>query len=242
MKNIWRIFLISILLTSVYLQSFSFVHSAGSATLKFDPETKNANVNDTIDLGAIVDAGSENILSNDAYIEYDSSFLEFQSVQDGDFFPVVTSENITPGRLYIGAYVDDPATSKTGTGTYATVSFKALQEGTTTVKYFCDDSVNETSEVIKDDIDATNVINCSGNGTAVITIGASTDTVSEPTDTPTPTTESTSGSGGSTSTGGTGTTDNVTELPQSGILDSILQVSIPGAALLLIGVALKLLL
>ena len=64
----------------------------------------------------------------------------------------------------------------------------------------------------------------------------------EPTPTPTDTPADDEG----TSTGGTDTvvdsTDEVTELPQSGILDNILRVSIPGAALLLIGIALKLLL
>ena len=242
-KRLWIFTLITVFLFSFYLNTFKLAYSAGSATLTFDPSTKDANVNDSIDIKTIVNAGSENILSVDGYIKYDSTMLEFQKFTDGDFFPIVTTEEILDGNLYIGAYVDNPATTKTGTGTYATVTFKALKEGTTTVEYFCDDTVNESSEVIKDDIDASNIINCSGNGTSVITIGASDTTVnstSTPTSTPTqtPADDNTSTGG----TGGTGTTDNVTELPQSGIVDNILRVSIPGVALLLIGVALKLLL
>lgn len=212
--------------------------------MTFDPATKDANVNDSIDIKADVNAGTEQINSVDAYIKYDSTMLEFQKFTDGDFFPIVTTEEISNGNLYIGAYVDDPGTTKTGTGTYSTITFKALKEGTTTVEYFCDESVNETSEVIKADIDSTNIINCSGNGTSVITIGSSGEEV--PTSTPTPTPTDTPASDEGTSTGGTDTvvdtTDDVTELPQSGILENILAVSLPGAALLLIGIALKLLL
>ncbi len=243
-KKLWFITLITFFLFSLYLQLGFSVTAAGSATLTFDPETKSANVNDLIDIKTNVNAGTENILSVDGYIKYDSTMLEFQKFTDGDFFPIVTTEKISDGNLYIGAYVDDPATTKTGTGTFATVTFKALKKGTTTVKYFCDASVNETSEVIKDDIDATNIINCSGNGESLITIASSGGSTS-PTSTPTPTSTSSSNDSDSTSTGGTGgtdTTDTVTELPQSGIVDNILRVSIPGAALLLIGIALKLLL
>src|SRR3989338_6798409 len=220
-KRLWIFTLIAVLLFSFYLNTFKFAYSAGTATLTFDPETKDANINDSIDIKTIVNAGTENILSVDGYIKYDSTMLEFQKFTDGDFFPIVTTEEISDGNLYIGAYVDDPATTKTGTGTFATVTFKALKEGTTTVEYFCDDTVNESSEVIKDDIDATNIINCSANGTSVITI-ASSGTSVDPTSTPTPT--STPVEDEDTSTGGTGgsetvadSTDEVTELPQSGI-------------------------
>lgn len=243
-KKLWLITLIASFLFSIFLQLGVYVTAAGSATLTFDPDTKEANVNDTFDIKTNVNAGSENILSVDGYIKYDATMLEFQKFTDGDFFPIVTTEEISDGNLYIGAYVDDPATTKTGTGTFATVTFKALKEGTTKIEYFCDENVNETSEVIKDDIDASNIINCSGNGISEITIASSADSTS-PTSTPTPTTSSSSSDNDSSSTGGTGgtdTTDEVTELPQSGILDNILRVSIPGAALLLIGVALKLLL
>jgi hypothetical protein len=239
-KKLLLILTSSIFLFSFFLQSISFAQTTGSATMSFDPENSNANVNENVSIDTLVNAGSENILSVDAYIEYDTTMLEFVSVEDGDFFPIVTSEDITPGRLYIGAYVDDPATTKTGTGTYAKVTFRALKEGTTTVEYFCDPNVNETSEIIKDDIDATNIINCSGNGNAEITIASGGTTV-DPTSTPTPT--DTPVDNGETSTGGTDTvvdtTDEVTELPQSGILDNILIVSVSGSALLLIGTALK---
>lgn len=235
---------------SIFLQARYYVYSAGSATMTFDPEKKNANINDLIDIDAIVNAGTEEINSVDAYIKYDSTMLEFEKFTDGDYFPLVTTEKISDGKLYIGAYVESPGSSKTGTGTYASITFKALKEGTTTITYECDNSENYTSEIIGADIDSTNIINCSGNGTSIITI-ASGGTTTNPTSTPLPTSTSTQTpvDNDDSSAGGTGgtetvtdTTDEVTELPQSGILENILSVSIPGAALLLIGIALKLLL
>src|SRR3990167_5211233 len=207
-KRLWIFTLIAVLLFSFYLNTFKFAYSAGTATLTFDPSTKDANVNDSIDINTIVNAGAENILSVDGYIKYDKTMLEFQNFTDGDFFPIVTTEEISDGNLYIGAYVDDPGTTKTGTGTYSTITFKALKEGTTTVEYFCDDTVNESSEVIKDDINASNIINCSGNGTSVITI-ASSGTSVDPTSTPTPT--STPVEDEDTSTGGTGGSETVAD-------------------------------
>ncbi|MEX1052717.1 MAG: cohesin domain-containing protein [Patescibacteria group bacterium] len=241
-KKIWLFAIALTFISSFFLQSLTFAQSSGTATMSFNPESQTANVNDNVNVDTLVNAGSENILSVDAYIEYDSSMLEFVSVEDGDFFPIVTSEDISPGRLYIGAYVDDPATSKTGTGTYANVTFRALKEGTTIVEYFCDPSVNETSEVIRDDIDATNIIDCSGNGTAEIIISSSGGTT-EPTSTPTPT-QAVEDNETVGTTGGSGgdATDEVTELPQSGVLDNMLAISISGATLLLIGTALKFLL
>lgn len=246
-KKLWQLSLTSIFLISLFLQSVAYVHSADTATLTFDPESQEASVNDTVSVDTIVNGGSEEYYSVDAFIEYDSTMLEYVSVQDGDFFPLVFNEDISPGRLYIGAAVSEPTVTKTGTGTFAAVSFKALKQGTTTISYYCDKNDNQTSTVVSG-INVENIINCSGNGTAEIIIaeGGEPTVGPEATNTPTPTETSSTDDESSSNdgTGGTDTvgTDNVTELPQSGILDNILQISIPGFALLLIGAALKLLL
>lgn len=193
-----------------------------AGTLKFDTTTVNTTVDNTFQVQVIVDATPDEITSIDAYITYDSSILQAQSVVVGTFFPSI-AQNLTTGKVYVAGYVEDLATSKSGTGTVATITFKALTNGTTTLAYFCDTSVSETSKVVKNDADVTNVIVCGSNGSSTVTVGGSS--------VPTPTTTGTgSGAGG---------TSEVTSLPQSGTLENILAVSIPGLILVAIGILFK---
>ncbi len=189
---------------------------AQAASLKFDKTTVNVNAGETFDIGVVVDAGTDSIHTTDAYVLYDSSLLEASGVTDGTFFPSVFND-ITSQRVYIGGLVDDPATSKTGSGTIATINFKALQSGTVTLSYICGES-GETSQVIKNDINATDIITCSSNGTASVTVsGAAVPTSTPSALSPTP-----------------------SELPKTGVLDNLVKVAIPGIMLLVLGGILKL--
>ncbi len=208
--------LISALLLFLFFFSAKGVNAG---TLKFDTTTVNTTVNNTFQVQVIVDAASDQINSIDAYITYDSNVLQAQSVAAGTFFPSI-AQNLITGKVYVAGYVNDPATSKSGTGTVATITFKALATGTTTLAYFCDTSVNESSKIIKNDINATNVIVCGSNGTSTVTIGGATSL------TPTVTV---TGSG----TGGT------SSLPTSGTMENILGISVPGLVLVAVGILFK---
>ena len=198
------------------------VRGVSAASLSFDKTTVNVNAGDTFQVAVTVDAGSDAITSVDAYILYNSSLLQASSVGTGSFFPTVLND-ISTSRVYVAGLVDNPTDSKTGTGTVATLTFKALQSGTATLTYNCG-SGTESSQVIKNDINATNVISCSSNGTSTITIGAGSAVA-----TATP-------AAGSTTT----TSGGVTELPRTGILDNIIRFAVPGFILVLVGGALKL--
>ena len=189
--------------------------SAQAASLKFDKTTVNVNTGETFGIDVVVDAGTDSIHTTDAYILYDSSVLEASGVTDGTFFPSVFND-ITSQRVYIGGLVDDPATSKTGSGTIATINFKALESGTVTLSYVCGES-GETSQVIKNDINATDIITCSSNGSAEVTVSGSAVPTSTPSALPTP-----------------------SVLPQTGILDNLVKVAVPGIMLLVLGGILKL--
>ena len=180
--------------------------------LNFDQTSVSVANGGTFNLGVIVNAGSDQINGSDVYVTYDSSLLEAQSISAGTFFPTVTN-NITSGRVYIAGMVDQPATSKTGSGTIATITFRALKEGTGTISFDC-----STSTIVKNDINATNMINCNQNGTAAVTVGA--------------------GSGGGGGGGGGGTVP--TSLPQTGFFDNARNFGTVGAILLFVGVVLKL--
>lgn len=191
-----------------------------AASLKYSPTTVTTTTGSTFQVEVDVDAGSEQITSTDVYVIFDASVLEAQSVSAGSFFPTVTN-NITSGRVYIAGMVDDPATSKTGSGALATVTFKALKDGGVTLSFDC-----SSSKIVKNDVNASNIITCSSNGTATVTVGAGA----------TPTTTTTTG--GDTTEAGT----TPTQLPQSGVFDNMLKWSQWGIVLVILGGAIRLLL
>ena len=186
-----------------------FVLGVQAASLKFDKSTATAVNGATFQISVTVDPGSDSLNSTDAYVTYDSTLLKATAVTAGALFPTVSNDISTSGKVYIAGMVNDPASSVSTAGTLATITFQGLKDGTGSLAFDC-----ATSKIIKNDINATNVITCSSNGTAAITIG---------------------GSGGSAPA-------PPAQLPESGIFDNLIKFAVPGVILLLLGGALRLVL
>jgi len=191
------------------------INTALAATFKFDKTSVNVGVNETFQIEVSVDSAGEEIRSVDAYINYDGSLLEVNSVSDGDFFPTVVHDSATSGQVYIAAMVDDPATSKNGTGKIATITFKGKANGTTTITFNC-----QNSKIIKADTNATNIIDCSAFNSSTVTIGT--------------------GAGGQTNQTNPTPTPSITSLPRTGIFDNIQKAAKPGIILIIFGTMLRL--
>ena len=209
----------------IFLSLFLFIFTASvysnvyAATLKFDKTTVTTDVNQTVDLQVQIDAASDQILGVDSYIVYDPQYFEPQNVANGTYFPTVLN-NIFSGKVYIAGIVNDPSTFKTGAGTLATITFKALKNGSGNITFYCVAGASDSSKILKNDTNATNVIDCANNGSASFTIGTGA-AAPGPSNTPAPT---------------------ISRLPQTGLLDSFGSYTIPGALLLLLGIGVKLLL
>lgn len=187
-----------------------------AASLDFDTATSTIDVDETFTVMVKIDAGTEQIAGTDIYIGYDDELLDLQSVTGLNYFPIVGN---TPevNRLYIYGVVANSGEFKTGAGDIATLIFKGVKEGSTELKFDCDLSKTITSKIAKNDINATNIIDCSALGLHTVTIGAGT------------------GDGG---VGG----DSPGTLPASGAYEKVIQYSMYGGALLLVGLALRLML
>ncbi len=196
--------------------------SARAASLKFDTGTVTVSPNNTFTINAVVDAGSDQITSTDMWIVYDPAFLQAQSASPSSFFPAVTN-NISSGRIYIAGLITSPGTYETGSGPVATITFKALQNGTTTISYDCRTDVSNSSKVIKNAVDPINVIVCSQNGTSIVTIGTGGSL--------TPTAQPTSVYAAQV---------QPTALPRTGIMDALPKVSMIGGVLVMMGIVLRL--
>ncbi|MCX6732462.1 MAG: cohesin domain-containing protein [Candidatus Roizmanbacteria bacterium] len=220
-------------LVSIYfficLFAFLFVTlPVEAASLKFDQGTVTVGAGSTFTLNAVIDAGSDQITSTDMWILYDSTLLEAQSASAAAYFPAVTN-NITAGKIYIAGLVTDPGTYKTGVGNVATITFKGLKNGQATITYDCRADVSNSSKVIKNAVDPTNVINCAQNGTSIVTIGTGgtatslTPTVYAPTSVYSPQTQPTA-------------------LPQTGIMDEMPKLFIAGGIFVMVGIMMRILL
>ncbi len=193
-----------------------------AAGLKYDPTAVTVSTGATFNIDVIIDAGTSEITSTDAYVIFDGSALEAQTVTAGSYFPTVTNY-ITSGKVYIAGMVDDPATSKTGAGKLATITFRALKQATVNLTYDC-----TNSKIVLNDINATNIIECSENGTALVTVsGGGTANQTAGTD-----------YGDYTNTGANSDINQVSSLPKSGGFDNLLVLAISGGVMAAIGSAL----
>ena len=211
MNNLFKTFLSLV----IFLVVAPFVFSAQAASLKFDKTTATAANGATFQISVTVEPGSDALNSTDVYVTYDATLLKATLVSAGSLFPTVSNDISTSGKVYIAGMVNDPASSISTTGTLATITFQGLKEGSGTLSFDCN-----TSKIIKNDINASNVMTCSQNGTAAITVG--------------------SGSGTAPTTAPNNSAP--AELPQSGIFDNVVKFAFPGAILLILGGVLRLVL
>lgn len=203
----------------IFLGLTPFVFSVEAASLTFDKTTATATNGGTFQVGVVMNPGSDSIFSTDVYVIYDASLLKATTVTAGTLFPTVSNDIATSGRVYIAGLVNDSGSPVTTSGTVATITFQGLKDGSGTLSFDCN-----TSKIIKNDLNATNVIVCTQNGTSAVTIGAGGS--SSPTATPTP-------------AGNTGVAESPTTLPQTGIWDNVVKFAVPGMVLLILGSALR---
>jgi len=188
--------------------------SVHAASLEFDSASSEIEVDETFTVTVDINAGTDQIAGTDIYVSYDDDLLDLQSVTGVDYFPIVGN---TPesSRLYIYGVVANQGEYKTGTGSVATLVFKGVAEGETDLTFDCDLSKTDTSKIAKNDINASNIIDCSQLEVHAVTIGE-----------------------GSASES-TSTKKTTSSLPESGAYDKVVQYALLGGILLLLGAALR---
>ena len=220
----------------VFLPAFGV---ANAAVLNFDKTTTSVNSGETFSVDVKVDPGAEQITSSDIYVIFDNTVLSAEGVDVDTYFPTVLSD-IAAGRVYVAALVDEPTSFKTGIGTIASIRFKALKAGSTTLTFRCSSTVLDTSKIIKNDTSATDIIDCGGNGELAVTVGNGGSTTTNPVPTTIVSLPTTGGlGGGSTTTSSATLSARPTELPESGVFENVVRVVVPGVSFLVFGVFLK---
>jgi hypothetical protein len=202
-----------------FLSSPILFNSAWAGFFQFDKTTVTVANGATFQIAVTVDPGSDSLNSTDSYVTYDPSLLQVTAVTAGSLFPTVSHDETTSGKVYIAGMVNDPASSIPTAGTLATITFQALKDGSGTLSFDCN-----TSKIIKNDINASNVLVCSQNGTAVVTVGSG---------------NSSSSSSSSSNNSSSNSNNTTSQLPQSGVFDNVVKLVIPGTILLILGSVLR---
>ncbi len=145
--------------------------TSNGSFLQFDPASQTVKVGDQVNVKVVVNTAGHQTLSSDAYVLYNNTNLQFVSVQNGDFFPSVTFTN-SSSSIVVRGMVTEPASYREGIGILATITFKALQNGTVPLSYYCNTQAGDTSKIIENNIDAQNIMDCAANQTATIIVGS----------------------------------------------------------------------
>lgn len=135
------------------------------ASFSFDPVNITASAGDIIPVDVMIYSGSDPVISTDIYISYDPSILSIASPQNpelkkGELFQSVDAKIIQPGNLYVYAINQSPDLKQVTNGKIATVYFKAEKSGTTNLRFECVPFMSQTSQIIRNDEELTNIINC----------------------------------------------------------------------------------
>lgn len=186
-----------IIFLTLFLTKGIFADSSLAAKLTLDPSSKTVTNNESFSVAVKIDTESINTLGAKATINFDGSSLSLDGVVTGNFYPTFNYASGT-GIIEINSYATTSTDYKTGTGTLATITFKAKKDtGTSNITFLC---TNNQSKIM--DTSAVNIINCSAVNQTIITFSSG---GVNPTDTPLPTPTATGGTGGggTNSCGGT---------------------------------------
>lgn len=155
-----------------------------ASSLQFSPSTKTVTKDSQFTVSINIQA-DQAAYAADAVVLYTAADLDVVSATNGNFFDTFNNANDPAnGRIELhGYFLNSTADAKTGSGTFATVTFKAKRgSGTGTVSFSCTAGGTET-EILTPQ--GTNILNCSSLNTLTVTY-TGTPPSAPPTVTPTP--------------------------------------------------------
>jgi len=216
MRRIYFFFILNFFILPIFF-------SVKAANFSFDKNNYSVSVGETVQVKINIDTNDQEVNGADAYINYDSSFLSVESVAAGSFFPTIVDDTQNPDKVYIAGLVDYQASPKIGSGTMAIITFKGLKNGTTNLSFDCNNS-----RIVKNDTNATNILQCSSNNTSQVVVGSGSGSQD-------------SNSSNSSSNSSENKNAKINTLPKSGVFKSFVDLAVPGSILFLIGTGLRLL-
>lgn len=171
-------------LVLVVFTAFPVGAQSTTATLFFDPSTKTAALNQNFSIDIRVNTASQDVVGVDSVFIYDPTYLGAPTVDTNSGIPSGIILNMgnqgttADGKIKYDvswlAQYNGGATMNSATGRVATITFKALKVGSTTLTFSQADSTIS-------DASGNDLIAATGHGSAAITISEGTPTPPTPT-------------------------------------------------------------
>lgn len=196
-----------------------------AATLNFDPSSIKVKEGETFDVDIVVNTANAEVYGVDALFQFDPNAVEATVITPGTFLDVNHKEIKPDGKVYIVGLVNSPGEAVQGEDVLATVSFKAKKSSTSSLTYLCEINDTRESNVLEASTDSPDLLECGQNGKTTIVVGDGTSAAP---------TSSTSKTTTTTKTGGS-------ELPRTGVMDTMIVAVIVGGILFVIGLGARLL-
>jgi hypothetical protein len=147
----------------LFLVSVSFVLAA--PRLYFNSTTETVTKDSQFEILVKIDVESQSAFGSDAIIIFPGSDIEITNITNGGFFSDF-SRAYTSGRLEIHGYFANSYDSKSGSGNFATITFKTKTDsGAGIISFACSESqILNTS--------GTNILNCASANQVTLTFTA----------------------------------------------------------------------
>lgn len=131
---------------------------SAASKLIFEPDVIKAQQNKTFDVIIKIDTERESAFGSDVTVLYPHTDLELTNVLQGDFFRDFQYANNNDGRLELHGFFSSLNETKSGAGTFATLTFKSKQtSGGGAVSFICTGSTND-SQIIN--AQGQNILSC----------------------------------------------------------------------------------
>ena len=135
--------------------------------LSLSPATNQVPVGTDFAVDIYIDTAGKAAAGADVKLTFNPDVLEVVSVEKGTFFSD-SANNISDGTLYVAGFFPSQTETKTGQGKVATVTFKGMMAGISTLEFLCSSQTTDSNIL---DNSSNDIINCAGmtNGTYTIT-------------------------------------------------------------------------
>lgn len=152
----------SVLVTAGLFLTLLGIFPAGvnaAASLRLDPDVTKAQKNKTFTVTIHIDTENEQVFGSDVTLLYPHNDLELTNVAKGDFFRDFQYANTGNGRLELHGFFSSLYETKSGNGTYATLTFRSKPtSGGGSVSFICNGSGSDT-QIINGQ--GQNILSCS---------------------------------------------------------------------------------
>jgi hypothetical protein len=146
---------------------------AASPKLYFETRDVNVKQGDEFEMLMKLDTASNAVSGADVVLEYNPTYLEVIQIENGNFFPLFGKHfEINNQKIYITGFFTETNQTKTGIGNFAKISFKALKNGATSLKFVCADKTSSDTNIMN--LANNDLITCADLQPVVITIAGTT--------------------------------------------------------------------